>query len=102
ALTGRQPAINQYRNAYQELPHEPLFSAVTKFSGRVDEVTQLPHLLPQAFRVATTATPRPVHIDVGGHTGDLIAGMEFEAVITPEPQFTRIPAYRPCAEPESV
>src|SRR5690554_6027419 len=32
AITGRQPALNQYRNAYQELPHEPMFAPLTKFS----------------------------------------------------------------------
>src|SRR5690606_38554580 len=49
AITGRQTIMNQYRNAYQELPHEPLFQAVTRFSGRVDQVEQLPHLMRMAF-----------------------------------------------------
>ena len=32
ALTGRKPPSFQHRNAYQEIPHAPLFAAVTKFS----------------------------------------------------------------------
>ncbi len=33
AITGRHQQKNQYKNAYQEIPHQPLFSAVTRFSG---------------------------------------------------------------------
>src|SRR5438128_7360502 len=60
AMTGRKPAIAQLRNAYQEIQHRPLFSAVTKYDADVDSILQLPHVLPQAFREATSGTPRPV------------------------------------------
>ena len=73
ALTGRQPAPMQYRHAYQEVPHEPLFASVTKASMRVDQPEQLPLLLGQAFRCATTGRPGPVHVDIAGHTGDAVA-----------------------------
>src|SRR5581483_2299756 len=36
ALTGRQPAIAQYRNAYQEVAHPPLFHSVTKTSSSIE------------------------------------------------------------------
>src|SRR3977135_3816474 len=32
ALTGHKEPSFQHRNSYQEIPHAPLFSAVTKFS----------------------------------------------------------------------
>src|SRR5436305_2751534 len=36
AFTGRKEPSFQHRNAYQEVPHAPLFAAVTKFSAAVD------------------------------------------------------------------
>jgi acetolactate synthase-1/2/3 large subunit len=76
AITGRHVAAFQYRNAYQEVDHGPLFDAVTKFNGRIDDVEQIPHLFRTAFREATTGTPRPVHLDIGGFTGDALTPME--------------------------
>lgn len=102
ALTGRHPAPYQYRNAYQELPHAPLYASVTKFSGRVDEVAQLPHLLRQAFREATTGAPRPVHLDIAGYTGDVVGATEFNAAVFAEEAFANVPAFRPWPDPESV
>lgn len=95
AITGRQPAIKQYRNAYQELPHEPMFAPLTKFSGRVDEIEQLPHVMLQAFREATSGTPGPAHIDVAGHTGDVVGAAEFHATVFAKDSFSRIPVSRP-------
>ena len=67
AITGRQPPLSQYRNAYQEIFHHPLFEPVTKYNVNVDTVEQLPYLLRQAFREATSAAPRPVHLDLSGN-----------------------------------
>ena len=36
AFTGRKEPSFQHRNAYQEIPHAPLFAAVTKFSSPVE------------------------------------------------------------------
>lgn len=94
ALTGRQPAHMQYRNAYQELPHEPLFSSVTKSSMRVDQVEQLPHILRQAFRKATTGRSGPVHIDIAGHTGDAIGSAMLSGFSPDGVAFSSRPAFR--------
>lgn len=95
ALTGRQPAALQYRNAYQEVPHQPLFASVTKTSTRVELPEQLPQLLRQAFRDATTGRPGPVHLDIAGHTGDVIGSAPLpEGLPTGGEPFDRIPAYR--------
>jgi acetolactate synthase-1/2/3 large subunit len=99
ALTGRKPPIEQYRNSYQEVPHEPLFSAVAKMSARVDVPEQLPLLLRQAFRVATTGRPGPAHLDINGMTGDTTAMAECPGAAMPEPSFARVPAFRPPADP---
>src|ERR1019366_6395165 len=43
AVTGRHVAPFQYRNSYQEIPHEPLYSSVTKFHARIETLEQIPH-----------------------------------------------------------
>ena len=101
ALTGRLPQIQQYRNAYQEVDHAGPFSAVTKYSVGVTEVRQLPLFLRQAIREATSATPRPAHLDLGGIAGDIMNEVaDLEPVV--EEVFTQVPAFRPEADSESI
>ena len=102
AFTGRKPPSHQYRNAYQEIRHNVMFDAVTKYNVEVYNLEQVPHLLAQAFREATTGTPGPVHIDFLGYEGDFTD--EDEAELTPicEPEYTRIPARRFHPDPEEI
>ena len=102
AMTGRKPPMYQHRNAYQEIDHDPLFAAVTKFRAKVDEVRQLPILLPQAFRAATEGTPRPVHLDLQGLQGELIESGLIDAEPTIEPIHRRVPARRPRPDPNEI
>ena len=102
ALTGRWMPHYLYRQAYQEIDHRPLYDPVTKFNAYVDGVEQVPLLLRQAFREATTGAPRPVHLDFMGLAGDLAAGSKFEAEVTVEPSFRRYPAFRPEPEPARI
>src|SRR5262249_51471181 len=66
AFTGKKASTDQHRNAYQELPHGPLYQAVTKLDLTVETIEQLPRLLRQAMREATTGAPGPVHLDIYG------------------------------------
>jgi acetolactate synthase-1/2/3 large subunit len=102
AISGRHVAPNQYRNAYQEVAHEPLYAAVTKWQGRIDTLEQIPHLLRQAFREATTGTPRPVHLDIAGFTGDAVTPLEGEFDIAADEAHTVYPAFRPHPDPAAV
>ena len=55
ALTGKKPPYAQYPwNAYQEILHGSLFESVTKYNVSVDTLEQLPYLLRQALREATS------------------------------------------------
>ncbi|TPG23498.1 thiamine pyrophosphate-binding protein [Variovorax guangxiensis] len=99
ALTGRQIATNQYRHAYQELPHEPLFSPVTKFTGKVETPFQLAHLVRHAFRVATSGLSGPVHLDVAGHVGNVADNWQTDEPVLSEQRHMRVPAHR--ARPEA-
>jgi acetolactate synthase-1/2/3 large subunit len=102
ALTGRQDFVAQYRNAYQEVLHDPLFDSVTKYNVRVDTVEQLPYLFRQAFREATSGSPGPVHIDLLGLRGQMIEDAEVELEVSVEKPFLRYPSRRPEPEIESV
>ena len=102
ALTGHKRTDEQYRNAYQEIEHSKPFASVTKFSAVVDNAEQLPHLLRQAFREATTGAPAPVHLDIQGMTGDFATEAEADLEVMFESTFAQRPAFRPEADPESV
>ncbi|HRV94995.1 MAG TPA: thiamine pyrophosphate-binding protein [Anaerolineae bacterium] len=100
ALTGKKPPLFQHRNAYQEIDHRPLFAPVTKSSADVVTPAQLPLLLRQAFREATSHTPRPVHLDLLGHNGRMLETAEAAWPVIIEEAFTRYPPFRP--EPDNA
>ena len=102
ALTGHKRHDEQYRNAYQEIEHSKPFASVTKFSAVVENVDQLPRLLRQAFREATTGAPAPVHLDIQGMAGDVVTEAEADLEFIIEESFMQRPAFRPEADPESV
>jgi thiamine pyrophosphate-dependent acetolactate synthase large subunit-like protein len=102
ALTGHKEPSFQHRNSYQEIPHAPLFSAVTKFSAPVYSTTDLPRLLRYAWKTSLADTPRPMHLDFNGLQGDVIElGQTAEApVIEGEPR--PIPVHRPVADERDI
>jgi len=102
AITGHRPLLHQYRNSYQEVEHMQPFSAVTKYNVVVDSVAQLPFLLRQAFREATSGAPRPVHLDLQGIQGEGVVETEAELEVIVEESFAGLPAFRPEPEPERV
>ena len=101
AITGGPATAGRYRGAYQEVEDFTQFDAVTKLSMRVDDLTRFPDLLRQVFRTATSGAPGPVHLRLLGSHGQ---GVEGEADLQPmaEPQYSRLPAFRPCPEMERV
>lgn len=101
AISGGPAPASRYRHAYQEVEDFCQFDPVTKSNVNVDHVSRLPDLLRQAFRTATSGTPGPVHLRFQGRGADVpLADAEVEALI--EPQFSRVPAFRPEPEPERV
>ncbi len=101
AITGGSTTETKYRSAYQEIEDFPLFDPVTKFNARVEAVERLPDLVRQAFRAATTGTPRPVHLELRGEQGQGVdAQADLELIV--EETFTRVPAFRPEPEEERV
>jgi len=102
ALTGRQKPTAQHRNAYQEIAHHPLFEPVTKFNVNIDSIDQLPYLLRQAFREATSGAPRPVHLDTINNLGEITESSELSAEVLVEKAFMQYPSMRPFPDPDAV
>ena len=96
AFTGRKQPDMQHRNAYQEIPHQPMFSSVTKFSAFAESAADFPRLMRQAWRESMTGAPGPAHIDLNGLQADAIeTGMVSEAPVA-EPVFQMtMPPHRP-------
>jgi|KBSMisStandDraft_5_1062788.scaffolds.fasta_scaffold00437_17 acetolactate synthase-1/2/3 large subunit len=101
AVTGGPTPQSRYRHAYQEVDDVTQFDALTKFNAQVDSVGRLPDLLRQAFRVATSGVPGPVHLRIQSHLGQIT---EQEAELDPlvETMYRRAPAFRPEPELERV
>ncbi len=102
ALTGRKEPSFQHRNSYQEIPHAPLFAAVTKFSAAVDSTAELPRLLRHAWRAALADAPRPTHLDFCGLQGDVIELGQTSEPTEIDPEARRIPAHRPVADDRDI
>ncbi len=102
AITGRHVNTMQYRNAYQEVDHQPLFSAVTKMHAKIEALEQMQQVMRQAFREATTGTPRPAHLDMAGYAGDAITHLTGEFNVLADEAHTRYPAFRPAPNSTAV
>ncbi|HEY1475773.1 MAG TPA: thiamine pyrophosphate-binding protein [Pseudolabrys sp.] len=99
AITGGRDPKTKFRKVYQEVDDVPAFEPVTKFNATVDDVARIPDLLRQAFRVATSGAPGPVHLQFRGNEGQLdVEEAEMDPLV--EAQFARVPPFRP--EPEAA
>lgn len=103
AMPGRKQPNMQWRNAYQELQHGPMFAATTKFSAFVENAADMPRLMRQAWREAMTGTPRPAHLDLNGLQAEV-----FETTLVSEPPIAEaafqmtIPPHRPVASDSDI
>jgi acetolactate synthase I/II/III large subunit len=101
AMTGGREPKSKFRHVYQEVDDVPAFEPVTKFNATIDDVARFPDMVRQAFRVATSGTPGPVHLQFRGNEGQIDAEeAEMEPLV--EPQFARVPAFRPQPDEASV
>ena len=101
AFTGGREPKSKFRKVYQELDDVPAFEPVTKWNATVDAVERFPDMVRQAFRVATSGAPGPVHLQFRGNEGQID---QEEADLAPlvEQRFARVPPYRPLPEPDEL
>jgi acetolactate synthase I/II/III large subunit len=101
AMTGGREPKSKFRHVYQEVDDVPAFEPVTKFNATIDDVARFPDMVRQAFRVATSGTPGPVHLQFRGNEGQIDAEeAEMEPLV--EQQFARVPPFRPQPDEASV
>ena len=101
AFTGGREPRTKFRQVYQEVDDVPSFEPVTKWNATVDAVERFPDMVRQAFRVAVSGAPGPVHLQFRGNEGQ-IDQEEAEMEALCEPQFARVPPFRPEPERASV
>jgi acetolactate synthase-1/2/3 large subunit len=101
AMTGGRDPKTKFRKVYQEVDDVPAFEPVTKMNATVDDVSRIPDMVRQAFRVATSGTPGPVHLQFRGNEGQLDAD---EADLEPlvEALYAQVPPFRPEPDAASV
>jgi acetolactate synthase-1/2/3 large subunit len=101
AFTGGREPKTKFRKVYQEIDDLPAFEPVTKFNATVDDVARFPDMIRQAFRVAVSGCPGPVHLQFRGNEGQVDAEeAELEPLV--EPMFARVPPFRPEPERASI
>ena len=101
AFTGGRDPKTKFRKVYQEIDDVPGFEPVTKFNATVDDAARIPDMLRQAFRVATSGAPGPVHLQFRGNEGQVdVEEAEMEPLV--EAQFARVPPFRPQPQAEHV
>jgi acetolactate synthase-1/2/3 large subunit len=99
AMTGGRDPRTKFRKVYQEVDDVPAFEPVTKMNATVDDVSRIPDMVRQAFRVATSGTPGPVHLQFRGNEGQLdIEEADLEPIV--EQLYAQVPPFRP--EPDSA
>ena len=96
ALTGGRDPHTKFRKVYQEVDDVPAFETVTKLNATIDSVERIPDMLRQAFRVATSGSPGPVHLQFAGNEGQLDAD-EAEMDLRCETRYASVPPFRPIA-----
>ncbi len=101
AITGGPAPLARYRHAYQELEDFTQFEHTTKFNAHVDHIQRLPDMLRQAFREATTGSPGPVHLQIGGHHAECLF-TEADLELRVEERYQSVPPFRPAAPDEDV
>ena len=94
ALTGGRDPKTKFKKVYQEIDDMPAFEPVTKFNATIDDVSRIPDMVEQAFRVSTSGSPGPVHLQFKGNEAQIdLEEFEFESNF--KISDTHIPPHRP-------
>lgn len=101
AFVGGPAPATAGKAVYQEIRDIGLFTDVTKWVGRVQEVGQLPQMLREAYRRATSGAPGPICLEGRGHWAHVL---DDRATIEPEvdPRFASVPAFRSAPDRASI
>jgi len=99
ALTGSYPTIKRDQWSYQESYEMKYFEQTCKFNVDVTDVNRLAEYMRTAIQVAVSGCPGPTHVNMPVNMGTATAEM---AEIYGDKTFSKVPPFRPRAEPERV
>ncbi|MGH7775596.1 MAG: thiamine pyrophosphate-binding protein [Candidatus Dormibacterales bacterium] len=102
AITGGPLRSHGQRHTYQEIDDFAMYEPLTKANLRVDSLEALPEVMRQAFRVATTGRPGPVHVELAGHYGAPIEDAEADLELLVEEPYRHVPPHRPEPSTEEI
>jgi acetolactate synthase-1/2/3 large subunit len=103
ALTGGRDQATKFKKAYQEVDDLPAFEPVTKFNATVDSADRFPDMLNQAFRIAVSGSPGPVHLQFKGNEGQVDQESFNENLNSQiDSTFIKVPPYRIKGDPEAI
>ena len=97
ALTGGREPKTKFKKVYQEIDDMPAFEPVTKFNATIDDVNRFSDMMEQAFRVATSGSPGPVHLQFRGNEAQIDLE-ETEVEVTINEINIQIPPHRPICD----
>jgi acetolactate synthase-1/2/3 large subunit len=98
-FTSDVPLGLERRNMLTGMDQTALFAGVTKESMTLSKGADIPSVIRRAFRLATAGKPGPVHVRLPLDV--LLEEAECEDIYA-DPDFTRCPGHRPCAELDKV
>lgn len=102
AITGGPYDFSRGRFQYQEMDDTPAFAPYTKDQLYVSRLDRVAPSFRQAFRIATSGQPGPVHVQLEGHWGEVVEAQQGVVDAFAEDQFSRAPAFRPSPEAHAV
>ena len=97
AMTGGREPKTKFKKVYQEIDDTPAFEPVTKFNATIDDVNRFSDMMEQAFRVATSGSPGPVHLQFRGNEAQIDLE-EIEEEVTVNEINIQIPPHRPICD----
>ena len=100
-ITAQNQAWRSYpdHGSMQALDQLSLFKAVTKWNALVSHWTRIPELTQQAFRIATSGKPGPVHLDF---PSDVLFQTGDEKDVKVVPPWSYRATERPVGDPSSI
>ena len=95
AITGNVPSALIGKDAFQEIDINGITLPMTKHNYLVRDANELPRVIAEAFHIARTGRPGPVHIDI---TKDALQQATQAAHPTDDEVIAGLPGFRPTIE----
>src|SRR5699024_4397370 len=82
-------------DAFQEADLLGITTPITKYNIQVDDISDLPRIIKEAFHIATTGRPGPVVIDFPKNIAEGVSNINYDAKMN-------LPGYQPTTKPNPL